>query len=247
MEWMNDLATPTPAAVADAGAERYWFPILLLVLANGALLSIGDDEWPLAIGAGVLTAAGISAFRHHRVLVAVAAAIVTMAVAVAVGEDLTMLPLVGSTCFYLAYHEPLRVAVSVGSTIAVALAIAVPLLDRERLDPLTVVGVLAVVLVPLPLLFGIVLQQQRNQLKAQIAAATASQSEQVPLAIARDLHDIVAHGLTAVAIQSGTALHLFDSKPERAKEALVNVNEASRASLTELRAELPRLHRLIGP
>lgn len=150
-----------------------------------------------------------------------------------------MLPIVAYACFYLAYHEPLRTVVPVGSSIAVALAVVVPLVDRERLEPLTVVGVISVVLVPL--LLGIVLQQQREQVRARVAAATAAHAEQVRLAIARDLHDIVAHGLTAVAIQSGTAIHLFDSRPEKAKEALANVNEASRSALTELRAMVGEL------
>jgi len=234
MEAMTDLANPTPATAGDEGAERYWWHLLLAALGVGVLLTINDNDQLLSIGVCVLTVAGIASARHRRVLVAMATALMAMIVAVAVGEDLAMLPLVAYACFYLAYHEPLRTVVPVGSGIAVALAVVVPLVDRERLEPLTVVGVISVVLVPL--LLGIVLQQQREQVRSRVEAATAAHAEQVRLAIARDLHDIVAHGLTAVAIQSGTAIHLFDSRPEQAKEALANVNEASRSALTELRA-----------
>ncbi len=236
---MNDLADGIPIAGSDEGAERYWRQLLVAALALGALVAMADDDRLLAIGTGVVAAVGIAAARQHRVLVAVSTALLAMVMAVAVGEDLAMLPIVGYACFYLAYHEPLRTAVPVGSGIAVALAVVVPLVDRERLQPLTVVGVISVVLIPL--LLGIILQQQREQVRARVEAATAAHTEQVRLAIARDLHDIVAHGLTAVAIQSGTAIHLFDSRPAQAKEALANVNEASRSALTELRAMVGEL------
>lgn len=203
------------------------------------MLALFDNDWPLAIVVGLAASIGIAAVRTHRVLVAVAAALLAMVLAIVAGEDLAMLPLVSYACFYLAYHEPLRTSIPVGSVIAVVLGVVVPMLDRERLEPLAIVGVVAVVL--LPLLLGVVLQQQQQQLQSQVEAATASRLEQERLAIARDLHDIVAHGLTAVAIQSGTAVHLFDSKPERAKEALVNVNEASRSALAELRAMVGEL------
>lgn len=239
MEIMNDLVSPTTAATGDEGAERYWWQLLLATLGLGVLLTIGDNDRWLSIGAGILVAAGIASARHRRVLITATAALVSMVLAVTAGEDLAMLPIVAYACFYLAYHEPLRTAVPVGSATAIALAIVVPLVDRDRLEPLTVIGVISVVLVPL--LLGIVLQQQREQVRSRVEAATAAHAEQVRLAIARDLHDIVAHGLTAVAIQSGTAIHLFDSRPDQAKEALTNVNEASRAALTELRAMVGEL------
>lgn len=235
---MDTTANPVTSTVLAPGAERRWLPALLGALALGILLSFADDEWPLAVGVGIVVAIAMALNRHRRMLVAVSTALVAVLLAM-VGEDLAMLPLVGYACFYLGYYEPVRRALIAGPTIAVVLGIVVPVLDRERLEPLTVIGVIAMVLVPL--LAGIVLQQQREQLRSQVEAATASHAEQVRLAIARDLHDVVAHGLTAVAIQSGTAIHLFDTKPEQAKEALANINEASRAALTELRAMVGEL------
>lgn len=235
---MNNLADGALTGDDSAAVGRFWLPGLLASLAIGCLLALFDDEWVLAIGVVALTAGGIAAARHRWVPVTAATALIAMLLTI-VGEDLAMLPLVSYVCFYLAYYEPRRTAVPVGLAIAVALGIVVPVLDRDRLEPLTVVGVISVVLVPL--LLGIVLQQQRQQIRTQVETATAAYAEQVRLAIARDLHDIVAHGLTAVAIQSGTAIHLFDTKPQRAREALVNVNEASRSALTELRAMVGEL------
>jgi signal transduction histidine kinase len=58
------------------------------------------------------------------------------------------------------------------------------------------------------------------------------------LRIARELHDITAHSLSIVAVQSGAALHVLDTDPEAARTALTAIRETSRTSLAELRAML---------
>jgi signal transduction histidine kinase len=58
------------------------------------------------------------------------------------------------------------------------------------------------------------------------------------LRIARELHDVTAHSLSIVAVQSGVALHVLDTDPEAARSALVAIRETSRGSLQELRAML---------
>jgi signal transduction histidine kinase len=61
------------------------------------------------------------------------------------------------------------------------------------------------------------------------------------LAIARDLHDVVAHSISVINVQANTALHLMDRQPERAREALTAIHEVSRQALTELGAVLGAL------
>lgn len=58
------------------------------------------------------------------------------------------------------------------------------------------------------------------------------------LRIARELHDITAHSLSIVAVQSGVALHVLDSDPAAARTSLVAIRNTSRDSLNELRAIL---------
>jgi len=58
------------------------------------------------------------------------------------------------------------------------------------------------------------------------------------LRIARDLHDVVAHSIASINVQSGVAAHVIDQHPERAKEALLAIKQASREALDELRATL---------
>jgi len=58
------------------------------------------------------------------------------------------------------------------------------------------------------------------------------------LRIARDLHDVVAHGLAAIAVQSGTAAHnLKGHEPDDpVRLALERINQTGKKSLEELRA-----------
>ena len=58
------------------------------------------------------------------------------------------------------------------------------------------------------------------------------------LRIARDLHDSVAHSMATINVQAGAAAHVIDRHPDRAKEALTVVQQASREVLDELTALL---------
>jgi signal transduction histidine kinase len=61
------------------------------------------------------------------------------------------------------------------------------------------------------------------------------------LAIARDLHDVVAHSVSVINVQANTALHLMDRQPERAREALTSIREVSGQALAEFAAVLGAL------
>jgi signal transduction histidine kinase len=52
--------------------------------------------------------------------------------------------------------------------------------------------------------------------------------------VARDLHDVVAHGLTVMVVQAGAARALVDGSPSRALEALVAVERAGGDARREL-------------
>ncbi|HEY2161360.1 MAG TPA: sensor histidine kinase [Solirubrobacteraceae bacterium] len=58
------------------------------------------------------------------------------------------------------------------------------------------------------------------------------------LRIARELHDVLAHSISLINVQSGVALHLIDEKPEQARIALTAINEASADALREVRSAL---------
>jgi len=56
------------------------------------------------------------------------------------------------------------------------------------------------------------------------------------LHIARELHDTVAHAIATITVQSGTALHVLDDRPDQAREALRAIRSTGQAALAELRA-----------
>jgi signal transduction histidine kinase len=55
------------------------------------------------------------------------------------------------------------------------------------------------------------------------------------LRIARELHDVVAHSMSVMAVQAGVAHHVLDSRPEVARQALATVETGARAALVEMR------------
>jgi signal transduction histidine kinase len=55
------------------------------------------------------------------------------------------------------------------------------------------------------------------------------------LRLARELHDVVAHAMSVIAVQSGVGAHVADSRPEEVGKALSAIEATSRAALTELR------------
>jgi signal transduction histidine kinase len=58
------------------------------------------------------------------------------------------------------------------------------------------------------------------------------------LQIARELHDVVAHSLSVIAVQSGVGRHVIDEHPTQAKKALASIEATSRDALNELRRML---------
>lgn len=53
--------------------------------------------------------------------------------------------------------------------------------------------------------------------------------------IARELHDVVAHSMSVIAVQAGVGHHVLDAQPEEARRALAAIEMTSRTALTEMR------------
>jgi signal transduction histidine kinase len=69
--------------------------------------------------------------------------------------------------------------------------------------------------------------------------ALAQQAEREDrIRIARELHDVVAHGLSLIAVQAGVANWVAESQPAEAARALASIEEISRGALREMRALL---------
>ena len=58
------------------------------------------------------------------------------------------------------------------------------------------------------------------------------------LRIARELHDVVAHSMSVIAVQAGMGKHVIEADPTAARDALGVIESTSRSALTEMRRML---------
>jgi signal transduction histidine kinase len=71
-------------------------------------------------------------------------------------------------------------------------------------------------------------ERQREQRIRQAAAEER-------LRIARELHDVVAHAMTVIAVRAGAGRVVLDTQPDEAREALSIIETTSRRALREMR------------
>ena len=85
-------------------------------------------------------------------------------------------------------------------------------------------------------------QAERLRLAEQEAAAAHEQSARAVieerLRIARELHDVVAHSMSLIAVQAGVGGHVIRTDVDAAERALEVIAETSRKALTQTRSML---------
>jgi signal transduction histidine kinase len=83
-------------------------------------------------------------------------------------------------------------------------------------------------------LIGISAQQRRSytaRVREQVATTAVTEER---LRIARELHDVVAHSMTVVAVQAGFGEYVFDHEPAQAREALGAIQHVTREALADM-------------
>jgi signal transduction histidine kinase len=80
-------------------------------------------------------------------------------------------------------------------------------------------------------------EQAEQRAREQLTEARRARSEE-RLQISRELHDVVAHTLSLIAVQAGVASYVIGTRPEEAARALTSIEETSRSALHEMRALL---------
>lgn len=85
------------------------------------------------------------------------------------------------------------------------------------------------------------IRTRRDRVREAASARADTLQRQIAnerLAIARELHDVVAHNMSLINLQAGVALHIDDGLPGPAREALQTIKAASKEALVELRSVL---------
>jgi signal transduction histidine kinase len=252
---------PIRAPLLKQLRPAHWVAIDCVVTALLALVSTvvfkeaaslrGISHWAAAaiIAAGVLPAAARRRWpRSVLALVAVSAAVAT-AISTSPGPALVVV--------FVIYLIPLRFSRRealwlLAGTLAVTGAGLAAFLSGPRVAALsgTAVGLLLAsgLLITTAWLIGYCVQQQRSysaglreqaerRAGEQLAQAHRARNEE-RLQIARELHDVVAHTMSLIAVQAGVANYVASACPDEAARALASIEETSRGALGEMRALL---------
>ncbi|WP_189280558.1 sensor histidine kinase [Streptomyces atratus] len=84
-------------------------------------------------------------------------------------------------------------------------------------------------------------REQWADQRAEREAAEQRRADEERLRMARELHDVLAHSISVINVQSSVGLALLDSDPEQARTALTTIKAASKEALGEVRQVLDTL------
>ena len=80
-------------------------------------------------------------------------------------------------------------------------------------------------------------EQAEQRVRAEVDRAQRALAEE-RLRIARELHDVVAHTMSVIAVQASVGAHVIGTRPAEGRATLRTIEGASRSALHELRAML---------
>ena len=184
----------------------------------GPLALIGARRFPGPVVAVVAAAAGAFTVLRPDIGLPPAALIFAVLLGIARGARVWVYSSVGAVWVLVLVFAgmfdvglyPLRIA---GTTLALAVLMGIGEGIRSRRERLA---------------------QRRSEADAR--RMSAEQRERVR--IARELHDVLAHSLSQINVQAGVGLHLIDTRPEQAAQALASIKSTSKTALDEVRMVL---------
>jgi signal transduction histidine kinase len=231
---------PGPLTVRDIGVAVAATVVMLAQVRIGG--PAGDPTLvnPLLLAAGV----GLVWRRRWPLAVACALAAVSVAQALLVGP---VLPVAGWVAIVVAARHLPRWLPALGWVTAAVLAgSAAGAAVHDRLGALPIVTLLTTVVALAAALgraYGERLDGQRRARAAELREAATAER----LRLARELHDLVGHGLSTIAVQSSSARMALEAGDDAvARRALSAVEAASRGALAEMRSLVGVLRTDVG-
>ncbi|MGH2869998.1 MAG: sensor histidine kinase [Solirubrobacteraceae bacterium] len=222
---------------------RDWLPVLFVppVLVLGAAIT-GSDGHPItALGVLAAIVGCLPLVLRRRIPFPFFALPLTAGIVLVVwqlnpGDVVVLIPMIA--LFDIAQFGDRRRSLWIGAVTVPCVAVSV--------IPFTKGGLLAVVAFNLMLCLltiGAGDMLRSRQVTAQRTAAAREQETlrrvgEQRLQVAREIHDVVAHAMTAINVQAGVAAHLLERDPAHAHDALRDIKRTSGDALNDLRATL---------
>ena len=209
------------------------FGVVVVVTISDDTALIGSSL-PWSIGIVILGSLTLLARRTHPVLVATIVVAIRILFAAAGSNEVGPMGIAALVALYTAARGTNR-GVRLGAILVLvtAGAVAVAALDADDTFAQELVGEIAFLALPAAVGYG--LRQRQERLAQLIDNEATARVQAERLRIARDLHDVVAHRLSTITVQSGVASHLLDRDPAMTKDALDAINTAGKEALEELR------------
>jgi len=221
-----------------------WLPVLVVPLVLIVDASLSSQGKPItAISVASAFVACLPLVLRRRVSFPVMFPLVVAGVVLALwllhpGNTVVLIPMVA--LFELALNGDRRR--SLWMSVAVAPCVLISILPFASGWPhIASLVVRNLVLCLLAIAAGDIVRSRRLSARRLVDAReheTLRRVGQERLQIAREIHDLVAHAMTAINVQAGVAAHLLERDPSQAYEALRNIKHASGAALTDLRTTL---------
>ncbi|MDF2733351.1 MAG: integral rane sensor signal transduction histidine kinase [Desertimonas sp.] len=229
----EDVAVPHAA-----DAWRWGVPVLATLVALFALVSNpGTPTENLVAGAAVVPFV-LWAWRPPMVPTLALVVIVAAAqfAAQRSGDLEPLLFLVAIASAIVGSWEPSRWAAVVAATLAAATPFVVEVVvDDDIVYGLWTVGVLLLLLLGRVSRWQLRLAAELAEARQELARQAATEEKR---RIARDVHDLVGHGLAAMLLHVTGARHVLRRDPDQADPAMADAEAVGRRSMEELRRTL---------
>ena len=222
---------------APAPPTRVWRDwVLVAVLVPSAVLEVllrEDLAWPAVAIVIALVAISTLLWRRTRPLLAVAVAFGSIGVA-AVAEIVWADEPVGldtTICVVLLPYALLRWGAGREAAIGLAIILACCVAGIAADSPGALDAVFGTVFLLFPAALGASVRYQMSSRLREIDQVKLRERQQ----LARELHDMVAHHVSAIAIQAQAGRTVAAGRPEAAVRALEVIEEAASRTLAEMR------------
>lgn len=219
--------------------------VLILVLAGGSFVRnvVDDDGDGAAAWVALAVAIALIPARRRFPVQTLVIAIVASVVAVTVTDRPNVLLLVALVAvFNVAQQYDRRVAIVAGAATTACFLLMITAVLREV--PLGGAGLASIAWPAFAATAGAAVRSTRESVSAaEERARRAEESRELEaqrrvveerLRIARDVHDLVAHHIAVVNVQSAVAGHLMESDPPAAVDALGVVRSAAATVVDQL-------------